>query len=421
MKYLITLVFVFYTHSVWATLATPQLDYPGDGDTAIAHTPQMKLQYQVQKYIREFEVADNPTFTNSTVFTSTEYYVHINTPFEFSTTYYWRARVKSTNDSSAWTSAWSFKTSGSLELTYPTATTSSWLVGRYFSSSRTTDSFYLFEFDTSSSFSTGELQQIIIEDTSSTSYVEFTNGDLLFGKTYYWRGRSFTGTDSSRWSEVRSGFTRDSVTLNSPLQGSGYPTDIFLKYAGGGFVNYLIEADTTDQFQSGALIRDTASSNAPFELTYLKFNTTYYWRVKMFNSRDITRWSQIGHFTTNDYGGSNMSVYNNPDPEIIVRHPLLYNADFFELEYDTVNTFNSPHLARDTTVANQDTLRDLFFGKTYYLRYRRIHKKDTSARCRVRSVNIIRYPGIYRPTYNGKDVKVHDSMWWDNDNRGDTG
>lgn len=421
MKYILALVCLLNFGPAWAVLTTPQLDYPGDGDTAVAQTPQMKLKYQPQNYTREFEVANNPSFTNSTVFTSTEYYVFINTPFEFSTTYYWRARVKSTNDSSAWTSTWSFKTSGSLELYYPTATTSSWLVGRYFSSSRTTDSFYLFEFDTSSSFSTGELQQIIIEDTSTSWYVEFVNGDLLFGKTYYWRGRSYTGTDSSSWSEVRSGYTPDSVTLNTPVQGSGYPTNIFLKYAGGGFVNFLVEVDTTDQFQSGELFRDTAASNAPFELTYLKFNTTYYWRVKMFNSRDTTRWSQVWNFTTDKYEGSNIIVYNNPDPEIIVRHPLINNADYFELEYDTANTFSSPHLVQKKAALLQDTLSNLLFGKTYYIRYRAIHKKDTSAWCRVRSVNVVRYPGIYRPAYLGKDVLVHDSIWWDDDYRGVTG
>jgi len=421
MKHLFVLVFVFCTHSVWATLTTPQLDYPGDGDTAIAHTPQLKLVYQPQNYIREFEVADNPSFTNSRVFTANDYYFYVNIPFEFSSTYYWRARVKSSNDSSSWTSAWSFTTSDRLHLLYPSMTSNNWLAGQYFSSNRTTDSFYLYEFDTSNNFNSGELFQVILADTGSSFYSEFTYSEFYFGKTYYWRGRSFTGTDSSGWSEVRSGFIVDSVTLKSPGQGSGLSTNTFLKYAGGGFVSFLIEVDTTDQFQSGELFRDTAYSAAPFELNYLKFNTTYYWRIKMFNGRDTTRWSQVWQFTTDNYGGSNIIVYNTPDPELIVRHPLLYDADYFELQYDTINTFNSPHLKQKIASIQQDTVKNLMFGKTYYFRYRGIHKKDTSAWCRVRSVNIIRYPGIYRPAYNGKDVKVHDSIWWDDDYRGVTG
>ncbi|MDX5319731.1 MAG: hypothetical protein LPK45_01590, partial [Bacteroidota bacterium] len=77
-----------------------------------------------------------------------------------------------------------------------------------------------------------------------------------------------------------------------------------------------------------------------------------------------------------------------------------------------MNTFNSPLLVQRESTGD-DTLGNLLFGKTYYIRYRAMHQKDTSEWCRVRSVNISRFPTPYRPLFNAKDVPVHDSLTWD--------
>ena len=414
---MIRIVFVlfacfFFSIQTRAALSVPTLNEPANGDTAVGHTPQLKLQPQFQNYIFEFEIADNASFSNSTFYASNNYYYYVNSALAFSTTYYWRARVKTATDSSAWTSAWSFKTSGKVELLYPGATSNNWASGQYFSCHRTVDSAYIFEFDTVSTFNSGEKFAVSIPDSGTAFYTEVQNLNLLFGKTYYWRARSYTGTDSSAWSETRSGYTRDSVTLSLPNPIYVHPTTVQLKYSGGGAVYYITEIDTSTGFNTVELQRDTVYGTFGTTVQYLKYNTTYYWRVKMFNTRDTSRWSQVWNFKTVKYDNTNMTVYRDPDPEIIVRKPELDFVEYYAFEYDTVNTFNSPFLVqREST--GEDTLRNLLFGKTYYLRYRAMHQKDTSGWTRIRAVNISRFPTPYRPFHNATDVKVHDSLTWD--------
>ncbi len=411
-KQLIALVCILSLSPAWATLTTPQLDYPGSGDTAIEQSPRLKLQYQSQKYIYEFELADNAAFTNSTLYSSTNYYTYLTAPLAFSKTYYWRARVRNTNDSSSWTTVWSFKTSANLHLMYPSPTDHDWFVGDYFSHSKTTHGYFLYEFDTVNTFNSGEKQVVILPDTASNYYGEYLNSQLLFGKTYYWRGRSFSGTDSSGWSEVRWGITRDSITLSAPNPIYVHPTTVELKYSGGGNVYFIIEVDVSNQFQSSELRRDTVFGIGRIDVEYLKYNTNYFWRVRMLTNRDTSRWSQVWEFKTVKYDGKSMIVYRDPDPEIIVRKPELDFVEYYAFEYDTVNTFDSPRLVQRESVG-QDTLRNLHFGDTYYLRFRAIHQKDTSEWCRVRGVSISRYPNTYRPSINKTDIPIHDSLSWD--------
>lgn len=194
-------------------------------------------------------------------------------------------------------------------------------------------------------------------------------------------------------------------TLSSPANNASVFTGINLNWnAVVSSQNYQLQVDTTTSFNSPVrrnvvetYISSSSNNNDTQEfIDDLFFGTTYYWRVRAYITGDTSSWVQRS-FTTND-NVSQSSPANNASG--FAGQTFNWNAhtgvDFYDLEVDTSQTFNSPALQTATefyissSSNNNDTqefIDDLYFGTTYYWRVRARNAVDTSAWSSIRVYN----------------------------------
>ncbi|MEI6766116.1 MAG: hypothetical protein WCM76_10765, partial [Bacteroidota bacterium] len=141
---------------------------------------------------------------------------------------------------------------------------------------------------------------------------------------------------------------------------------------------------STNPALTGAIIV-SAGTNSYMYLSNLRFGTTYYWQcraVKNTAPLDSSAWSTIWYFTTTDQltqvSPSNGST--NQTPDVMLDWSSLSGITYYDYEYDTVSTFNSPlHVYGSATSSySYFYTANLRFGTKYYWRARARHSVDTT-------------------------------------------
>lgn len=214
-------------------------------------------------------------------------------------------------------------------------------------------------------------------------------------------------------------------TLSSPANTASVWTGITLDWnAVSGSEQYQLQADTSANFNSTVLFTVTNnyinanSSNADTEyyLENLFFGKTYYWRVRAYITGDTSLWSAVRTFNTLDYVTlSSPATGSNTWTGLTVDWAAHTGVDFYDLEVDTSNAFNSPVLVTvantyiNSNGSNADTehyLENLYFGKTYYWRVRARNTVDTSAWSTLRTFNTSDYVTLVSPVNQQINVNV---------------
>lgn len=143
---------------------------------------------------------------------------------------------------------------------------------------------------------------------------------------------------------------------------------------------YEVQLDTNAEFTNPAVFTTDLTR---YQMSLLKFNQVYYWRVRAIDASATSSWSDVRSFTTVatvtiKKPSANASAVN-PNVQIIWED--LTGADHATYQIDVVETFDSPALI-ETTVANVDPYATnasaLHFGQTYFIRMRASHSADTS-------------------------------------------
>ncbi|MCE9540837.1 MAG: T9SS type A sorting domain-containing protein [Bacteroidetes bacterium] len=261
--------------------------------------------------------------------------------------------------------------------------------------------FYQVQVDTNPNFNSTALISVTnayINSSSSNSDTEHYLENLYFGKTYYWRVRAYITGDTSAWSTALTFNTKDYVTLSSPTTGSSSWTGLTLDWsAHAGIDFYDLEVDTTNSFNSTVLFTgskayiNSSSVNSDTEdyLENLYFGKTYYWRVRARNTVDTSAWSTVFTFNTKDY--VTLSSPTNQQINVNIAGTTLdwsvhTGIDTYQLELDTVNSFNSSFLISvdktyiNSSNGNSDTQYGtgaLLTNQIYYWRVRAINAVDT--------------------------------------------
>ena len=260
--------------------------------------------------------------------------------------------------------------------------------------------FYEIQIDTTLKFNSPAFKNDVEAYISSASYNDDTKeyfSDLYFGKKYYWRVRSINAVDTSDWS-MRSITTRDYVSLDSPDADAITWTGVtFDWYAHMGSDFYEIQIDTSLSFNSPAFKNDIEAyiSSASYNddtkeyFSDLYYGEKYHWRVRSINAVDTSDWS-MRSITTRDY----VSL-DSPDDFSLNQSTLGINLnwyahlgiDFYEVQWDTTNLFNSSLLQSklETYISsssnNIDTYHPsgtLLSNQNYFWRVRAINAVDTS-------------------------------------------
>jgi hypothetical protein len=359
----------------------------------------------------ELQVDTNSSFNSNQFRTFTKTYInstdgnsdtqHYLEDLFFSQKYFWRVRSFNLVDTTKWSQVWNFTTNNLSVLSSPVTGSVSWVGLTLDWAPNTAVDFYDLQIDTNINFNTPLLRSI------SKSYINSTNGnsdtqhyidELLFGQRYFWRVRSRNLVDTTVWSEVWNFTTRDLVNLASPLNNSQNWSGLTLDWnphPGADF--YDVQIDTTDSFNSNAFksvsktyINSTdGNSDTQHFFDDLYFGVNYHWRVRARNLSDTSEWFQSWTFSTRDFVTHSSPASNTNQWTGLTLDWLPHTGvDFYDIQVDTSNQFNSPALKfafknyTSSSDGNADTYHfvdDLFFGKTYYWRVRARNLVDTTS------------------------------------------
>lgn len=245
-------------------------------------------------------------------------------------------------------------------------------------------------------------------------------GNLMFGRTHYWRVRACTDSDTSAWSPVRSFSTISNPTLKSPAD-SLTNTDVTVQLAANkvdGCTNYIWEADTTPLFNSH-LKKSQLSMQYKGQLNAyihnmgnLNFNRRYYWRVAMCNAVDTSGWSEVRWFETTD-----IPLLVDPtddttglDNEVEVAVLKIAGTTGYIYQLSTTPSFANPVMLSSfhydvKRTAYIDTFKLLKYNTKYYWRACAYHDDDTSAWSAARSFRVTKSAKLNSPA-NGSEGDI---------------
>ena len=98
--------------------------------------------------------------------------------------------------------------------------------------------------------------------------------------------------------------------------------------------SYILQVSTSNAFSS-CVVNQTGISGTTFQVTGLDYNTQYFWRVQAVNATDISEWSEVWQFTTEDATSVQenneqltVNIFPNPANDIInvaFNNPISYS------------------------------------------------------------------------------------------------
>jgi len=338
------------------------------------------------KYI--VEVDTNAAFSNATTLSSL--YTAVRTSnLLFNENYYWRvAAIGNTNDTSSWSTAWTFNVVDTLTLTAPISDT------LLYSPDVLLDwegisgvNAYQIQIDDDILFSSILFDSIV--DTPATKKNAY---HLAYGDTFYWRVRMMHSIDTSSWSETWIVHITDTLILMSPTDSSTKINAVsLLKFSGISGSDYFeYQYDTNTAFSSATTVHvnytNLIFSTTPVVDTIveiysdtLMFGTTYYWRTRAVHTINSSAWSNYWTFTTIDT--VNLVSPVNAATQI-TRKPILIwdtivGAISYDVMYDTLSNFST---ATTTNTNNYSLFISTAFAKnqTVYWKVRANSSVDVS-------------------------------------------
>ncbi|PCJ65237.1 MAG: hypothetical protein COA58_10280 [Bacteroidetes bacterium] len=406
----------------YAVLSSPGRNAPNDNDTGRSTSPYFYLSgitSSADEIVVEY--SENIGMTNATLIIRARYntgaFLYAS-KLKLNTDYYWRVKVRSSTDSSVWSSIWKFTTRQIFSTIQPSGNVDE--LRASFVNFRC-DKVYgydtiLWEIDTTSSFNSTLLRSIARPDTGSYHEVVTLQENFYYNQKYYWRARGFSGASTTAWTPILYFVTGDTIGLKYPSP--AFNQDVEIEFEWSAWRDdepFQVQLDTSPSFSSPLIDTFSATGartypNPRFAITHLNYETKYYYRVRSYNTMDTTTWS-YSSFTTNGLANDVVIAENYADPIVAIRNrTAIDGSDGYQILLDTSSNFDSPLLTSTYSPDGRDTARDLLFGIRYYAKARPYHSKDTGEWTRTRPINIIMYPITYYPYRNYTDIGVKDSL-----------
>jgi hypothetical protein len=280
--------------------SAPGLSFPTDASVGVAVIPSFKWVASAGASSYSLQVSTNSSFSDLKFNQSGITNATIQVTSLFATLiYYWRVSATNSAGTSAWSSVWSFTTTGPSPdvplLNSPANKTTinsaplslSWIVSNgalHYTLQVSADSLF-----TSLAYN---------QDSIITLSKQVTG---LSASTYYWRVSATNNNGTSGWSKVWSITTAapTSPSLSSPDNGAlAQPLSLGLSWsASGGATSFNLQVSLNSSFTSTVSnLTGLASFNQ--QISGLISKTIYYWRVSASNSYGTSGWSDTWIFTT---------------------------------------------------------------------------------------------------------------------------
>ena len=284
-----------------ATIPTaPTQLSPVDASTGIAVVPTISWNSSTGATSYTLQVSANSSFSilvlnQSGITTTTRQVITLN-PLSI---YYWKVNAANSAGTSAWSSEWSFTTTGPSPAV---PLLSSPANGSTISSSPLSLSWIV------SSGATGYTLQVSL-DSLFTSFAYNQDGLTtlsqqvtgLTASTYYWRVRASNYNGPSGWSTVWSVKTAapTAPALSSPVNGATALSlsPVLSWSASGGATSFTLQVSLNSSFTS-FVYNQSGITSLTQQVTALTAHTLYYWRVSASNGYGASGWTDTWSFTT---------------------------------------------------------------------------------------------------------------------------
>lgn len=284
---------------------------------------------------------------------------------------------------------------------------------------------YRLQLSTSSNFTNLIINQANLTDTC------YTGTTLNNSTTYYWRVRAVNSTDSSGWTSdhfttLPIGFPSPPILI-SPANGAtnilNWPTLSWNTVANAQ--NYQLQISTESDFLY--LPYDvTGLTQTHYDVSWLLYSLTYYWRVRATNSAGTSNWSIVYQFTTNAETTPNPPELVSPEDGSIsvLLSPTLswnriYNASTYYLQLSSSPDFssiliNSNYINNNSYTCSSITLAN---STTYYWRvlarnHIGLSNWSNTFHFTTVSVTVPNPPTLVTPTNGATDVSLEPTLSW---------
>lgn len=286
-----------------SAIGTPVLVFPENNQVNIDPDTTLVWNTAVNADSYTIQVSKKPDFSiraQQESLTDTTYKPEI---LERNATYYWRVRSISSTEESDWSAVGSFTTlydqPGVPELSSPSNNATN-LPDEFSLKWAVADLAHYYQLQVSEA---NDFSSTVI-DTSALINTSFLVKDTLSRNTaYYWRVRSFNPSDSSAWSDTLSFSTLPEIPGAPRIIA---PADSAINMATSLTFRWNTEGDDVSyQFQLGLdqgftqKFDSTGIADTTLSISDLKFNQSYYWRVKASNVGGTSTWSEVRLFRTN--------------------------------------------------------------------------------------------------------------------------
>lgn len=173
-----------------------------------------------------------------------------------------------------------------------------------------------------------------------------------------------------------------------------------------------------------AIVLDSITDLTAIKCEFLKFDFQYHWRVRAKYAGNVnSEWSAARSFSTfakfDLFRPNDNAVKQVPDIGLQWRDRvgqiLLSGISYFEVQIDSVNTFDSPFLM-DFSVAGtfyEKKMADLYFGVKYFWRVRAGHVNGVSNWSDVRNFTTLNIIDLKKPDNNSSGANLNETLRWD--------
>jgi Secretion system C-terminal sorting domain len=346
-----------------------------------AITGSLNLQYQAQ--LDTTPAFNSALLVDTTMVLLTGYKGH---DLLFNKKYYWRVRAIDNGETSYWSVVWSFTVFNQVELEKPMDndggilspdTTIQWktTVNKI---SITGISGYDYQLDTTTQFNSALLIEGSTDAVPVTgkTYKTAKPVNMHFGCKYYWRVRATHGMGHSDYCVPFSFQVVGKFTLTDPVNNSAKVfKDVVLKWEKeSGLLAYGYEVATDQNFTD--IIEQSEVTVPSIKMTYIRFGSTYYWRVRGRHAEDTSVWSDPWKFTV--INTVDLKAPANNELNVSLTPSLTWTTQTgilnYSLQFDDNGTFANPLInvkpgATDTKYPIP-AAKKLAPEKTYYWRMR---------------------------------------------------
>lgn len=338
----------------------------------------------------------------------------------YNTKYYWRVRGKRGQDTSGWSSIWSFITKPIPPIApspiLPINQTGDMsVVNQYLKWSKVSSAtYYEYQYSNTTSFNT-----IYTTNNDSVSLPS-----LNYMTKYYWRVRARNHLDISPWSNTWSFTTKPAPPL-APILSSPNNYSIDQPLSNTLLWNLSTNATHYDyQYSEDSGFANTAISSIntnSASISLSKYNTVYYWRVRARNHLDTSLWSNIWSFSTKWETPSppDLVFPKNQSKNLPIQTQFSWSARKNTLKYELIYSLN-PNFIPNKSQLLSDTVYpvSLQYYTTIYWKVRGINRTDTSVWSPTWSFNTrtpVNSPILKFPVAGTQNIPIPTYIKWTKD------